>query len=473
MFPVMPDTCRLLVAIANYGYSNDRYMARLVREYRSMSLDVDIVVLSNIEKNVVEGVELVIGLPSKDPWSLPFAHKQIFADRLNDYDLFLYSEDDTLVTERNIRAFLRATDFVHEDEIPGFLRFEEDPSGRNYPEIHGHFHWDTTSVRSRGEYVAAFCTNEHAACYLLTRAQLKRAIDSGGYLVEPHRGKYDLLCSAATDPYTQCGLQKLICVSHVDDFLVHHLPNKYVGSRFGIREEEFRRQIRVLLKMGRNGDRPASLFSTETKLIDGLYSKDYYELPRPELESIIPSSVRTVLSIGCGWGATEAWLAEKGFEVTAVPLDPLIPGGAASAGVEIACADFATARRELANRKFDCLLLMNVLHLVDDPVALLTSFKELLSETSIIVSLVPNMASLQGRRTRAELRQPLAGISSELSGANFVSHKVVRKWFYAAGAKLRKTINILPPRAQDLSKVTLGLADAFLSSEFFSIAQVK
>ena len=79
---------------------------------------MDIVVLSNIKKDVGQETELLVGMPNKDPWSLPFAHKQVFADRLNNYDLFLYSEDDVLVTEKNIRAFLRAVDVLPENEIP-------------------------------------------------------------------------------------------------------------------------------------------------------------------------------------------------------------------------------------------------------------------------------------------------------------------------------------------------------------------
>src|SRR4029077_4966869 len=121
-----------LVAIASYGISNDHYLAQVVKEYRSMLFGVDIVVLSNIHKEVGPGVELVVGLPTKDPWSLPFGHKKVFADRLNRYDLFLYSEDDILITERNIRAFLRLDEVLLDDEIAGFFRFEIDPSKQIY-----------------------------------------------------------------------------------------------------------------------------------------------------------------------------------------------------------------------------------------------------------------------------------------------------------------------------------------------------
>src|SRR5580704_4490159 len=116
---------RILVAIASYGTRNDGYLSELVREYRSMPFDVDIVVLSNVSKEVAPGVEVVVvNLRGKDPWSLPFPHKKIFADRQSGYDLFIYSEDDVLISERNIKAFLKACSVLPEDEIPGFFRFE-------------------------------------------------------------------------------------------------------------------------------------------------------------------------------------------------------------------------------------------------------------------------------------------------------------------------------------------------------------
>src|SRR5437879_3643695 len=108
---------RILVAIASYGTSHDRYLLQLVNQYRTMPFRVSIFVLSNIRKEVASGVELVVGLPTKNPWSLPFGHKKIFSDRLNEYDIFIYSEDDILITEKNIRAFLEVSAVLPEDEI--------------------------------------------------------------------------------------------------------------------------------------------------------------------------------------------------------------------------------------------------------------------------------------------------------------------------------------------------------------------
>jgi hypothetical protein len=193
---------RILIVIESYGTANDVYLRRLVEEYRSMSFETEIVVLSNIPKAVPAGAKVQVVRRRSIPWrdlsafkksdlralkheykewrrhmDLPFAHKQIFAEHLDEYDLFIYSEDDTLVTERNIRAFLGASDVLLGDEIAGFFRFEETPDGGlNYPEVHGPYHWDTASVCRRGKHTFAFFTNEHAACYVATRDQLRRAI---------------------------------------------------------------------------------------------------------------------------------------------------------------------------------------------------------------------------------------------------------------------------------------------------------
>ena len=376
---------RILVALASYGTSNDKYLSRLVEEYRAMSFDVDIVVFSNLKKQIAPDIEVLVGLPSRNPWSLPFAHKKIFADRIEQYDLFIYSEDDILITEKNLRAFLDISTTLRADELAGFLRIEKDSNGAvSYPDVHGHFHWDPTSIRSRGKYFLARFTNEHAACYVLTRNQLKKAIQSGRFLVGPHESKYDLLCSAATDPYTQCGFVKLIPISLLDDFTVCHLSNKYIG-KLGVDGLELRRQVDKLLLLANVDCRPTPLLNTETKLWRAAYSKNYYELVDRTVISTIPQNTRTVLSIGCGWGATECWLAERGLRVVAVPLDPVICTRAAGRGIEMVVGDFCTAKEKLGKEKFDCVLYLNVLHLVRDPIDVLSLFQEHLSYQSTII----------------------------------------------------------------------------------------
>jgi 2-polyprenyl-3-methyl-5-hydroxy-6-metoxy-1,4-benzoquinol methylase len=484
--------------ITSWGTKNDHYLVRLVTEYRSMSADVDIIVLSNVQKAVAAGVKVMV-VDRQNPWSIlrvagavrypwslgqeyrewkrymgfPFLHRRILADRLNEYDLFIFSEDDTLITERNLQAFQTVSKVAREDEVPGFLRFEISPGGRrNYPEVHGHFHWDPMSIRKRGQYTLASFTNEHAASYVLTRQQLRRAIDSAGYLVEPHAGKYDMLCTAATDPYVQCGLQKLICISHLDDFLIHHLPNVYVGTQFGADDCEVRRQVGVLLRIGAKGHRRGPLFDTETKAELARYSKNFYEPVLPEVLAAIPEGARSILSIGCGWGATEACLTEKGLQVTAVSLDSVIAGHAQQRGVEVITGNFREAREKLAGRRFDCLLLSNVLHLVPNPVEVLSLFGNLLSPGGVLIAVSPNLARLGAKRLICRRGRIAKHEMYRRTGIQFSSHKTVREWFRAAGMQVQKFMDILEPRPKKYSRFTLGLGDRWIAWEFVSIAKM-
>jgi 2-polyprenyl-3-methyl-5-hydroxy-6-metoxy-1,4-benzoquinol methylase len=462
----------ILVALASYGTSNDRYLERLIREYQSMPFSIDIVVLSNIEKKSAAGVECRVGLPTSNPWSLPFAHKKLFADHASKYDLFIYSEDDILVTEENIRAFLDVTTALQHDEIAGFLRIEKGANGEaNYPDIHAYFHWDPTSVRSRGRYTLAHFTNEHAACYVLTQEQLKRAINSGGFLVEPHEEGYDLLCTAATDPYTQCGFKKLVPVSHIDDFTVHHLSNKYVG-RVGVSALELRDQTEALIRISGARQAPSPLFNTETKLPHRLYSKDYYEPASEDVLSAIPRTARNVLSIGCGWGATEKKLVEQGLRVVALPLDPVVASGAAARGVEMLHGDIEQIATLTRGEQFDCILCLNVLHLAYDPAAVLSGLGDCLSEDAMVIIQSPSMMSLR------TIRRALRGVSILQSGADYASTGVhfssvrsVRNWCSKSGMRIDRT-KAIPDRhgSSILGKIASAVGDRLPASLATSVA---
>jgi len=468
---------KILVAISSYGASQDQYLLQLVKEYRSMSLDLDIVVLSNVHKEVAPGIEVIVGLPDeKDPWSLVYAHKSLFAERLEDYDVFIHSENDILIKQSHIEAFLRLSAVLHDDEIPGFLRFEVGPDGETYyPDAHAHFHWDGQSVVTRDKYTLAYFTNEQAACYLLTREQLRRAIDSGGYLVAPHQGKYWTCESAATDPYTQCGFKKLVCISHLGDFAVHHMSNKYV-KKLGVERKDFQRQIDTLLDIGRRKRAAgSSLFQTETKLKRIRYSKDYYEPVREDVVSLISSTARSVLSLGCGWGATEEALAKKGLRVVALPLDSVISACAEARGLETVHGDFQTVLKKLEGQRFDCLLMSNILHLVSDPTEVISSFASLLSEGSTVIAIVPNLSHLRTLNKRIRDDHGFSNLMRgyQETGVHFTSHRVLRSWFRRAGFRVEKIVNPPVPRPAEelLHRATLGLMDSLLAEDFLVVAR--
>ena len=381
---------RLLVAIASFGNHHLDYLRKVIAAYRKLPLKVHVVVLSEAPKNLGDGVEVVVGLPARNPWSLPFAHKPVFARHADQYDLFIYSEDDILFTERNLEAFQSVSPHLAPDEIAGFLLYEMDAAGKQHLcNFHDHFHWKPETVAQRGPHLVAEFSNEHSAFYMLTQAQLRKAIASGGFLRGPYEGRHDMLCAAATDPYTCCGFRKVICISDLEPFLLHHLPNRYLG-KVGIPREMVEEQAEALAGIHR-GTSPANrLCESETRLLQRGWSKSYYERPDAAVLDAVPRGARQILSVGCGWGALEGALVPRGAEVTAFPLDPVIGAVAARRGVKVVCGTFEECFRTAEPAKFDCIIVSNLLHLQRDPADLLSQCSRLLARGGVIVVKGPN-----------------------------------------------------------------------------------
>jgi SAM-dependent methyltransferase len=362
---------RLLVVIASFGQKNMAFLQGIIRTYRAMPMEVDVIVVSEGPKELGPDVKVVVGLPTPNPWSLPFAHKPVLAANVERYDLFAYSEDDMDVTLENIKAFVDVAGTMKEDEVPGFLRYELAPDGSKVlTDVHGAFHWKADSAKRCDPRTFAEFTNEHAAFYLLTKAQLKRALNSGNYLRPPSEGRYGLPETAATEPYTCCGLRKVICISALDNFLIRHMSNLYVG-RHGISLERFKEQVSTL-ELIASGDHPKTqLVPVEPKLLQREYHKSYYENVVLEILDMVPSAVRNILSIGSGWGATEEELKKRGAAVTAMPLDSVMGAEAARKGIKVIYGELGSCLDNLGSQQFDCLLILNLLHLQSDPAAIL------------------------------------------------------------------------------------------------------
>ena len=473
------DKPRVLVAIANHGVKNRHFLDLLLAEYRSMRrYQLDIVVNSNLPKDLGEDVEVRLGLPSSDPWSLPFAHKRLFAERLEDYDLFIYCEDDTLLKECHIDAFVQATHLLPEDHIAGFMRYEVDEIGKKtFSGMHSHFHWDVRSVTRQGGEVFARHTNDHAACYILTRSQLKRAIDSGGYLLPPVRRGYGMPETAATDPYTQCGMTKVICISRFEEFCLHHLPNAYCG-KLGLDEHLARLEIAKLISLCTNGSSSARapLFEACTLHDGDIRNKAYYERPRRDVLAAIPSGTRSVLSVGCGCGATEAELVKRGIAVTAVPLDEVVAVVAEVRGMEILPSDFEEAAARLRGRRFDCILMLDFLHHMENPVSVLAAYREFIEGEGRLLVSAPNCNHHGFLLHRARIaRNHKSGVTAS-PGQNSripVGHSTYRrvaKWLRRAGYRRLRDHGIPEGRAAMITRWTFGLAKGLMCRKLLLLA---
>jgi hypothetical protein len=381
---------RLLVCIASYGQKNMAFLRQIVQRYQGMAMKVEILVCSEGPKDLGPGVKVIVGLPTRNPWSLPFAHKALLAENVERHDLFVYSEDDVEAGEDHIHNFLRASGAMEADEIPGFVRYELTPGGTKVlTDVHGAFSWKPDSVARRGPYTTAEFSNEHAGFYVLTQAHLRRAIASGRFLTAPHEGRYGLPETAATDVYSACGLRKVICISHFQDFLVRHMTNLYV-NRHGVPLERFNEQIQVLKDIGDRIQPASRLCEVESRMSHMKWSKEYYEPADRNLLEMVPDDAKRVLSIGCGFGETELKLKQRGASVTVLPLDSVVGGIAALRGFEVINGTMSEGLEGLRGRRFDCVLVSNLIHLQRQPEWLVRRWAGLVGKAGSLVIRGPN-----------------------------------------------------------------------------------
>ena len=430
---------RVLVVIANHGTKNLTFLDEVLAAYRNMSYDVRIVVLSDRPKDFGPDVEVRVGAPTEDPRSLPFAHQQILADGIDDYDLFVYSEDDTLVTESNLRAFVEATRRLPTDLVPGFLRYEERPSGqRSYMAFHTSFRWDPSSATTVNGVDVARYTNAHSAMYVLTRDQLRLAIDSGGYLVPPHHGINSLMVSAATDVYTQCGLTRVICTSAIQEFLLHHLPNVYL-DRLGIDPLDFGLQMHALDDVREGRLATSALLDGSSDLpVRGRQRAVWSNRPFAALRAAVGTTTGPVLSIGATTGDLERELFASAHEVVAVPVDEVLGTLCRNRGLRTVAPDLEVALHELQDERFELILLVDFLKHVANPPALLGLVRQLLRPGGRIVVTAPNLrrerlAAAMGRPDRVDV--PRVGAFGSL-GVHHTDGNVLRSWMRTAGCNV-------------------------------------
>jgi SAM-dependent methyltransferase len=319
-------------------------------------------------------------------------------------------------------------------------------------------------------WVFAHHTNPHSGCYAMTGPQLRRAIASGGFLVAPHEGRISMLEAAASDPFTQCGFRKVVAVSHLDRFLVRHLPDTYVG-RLGTPERRFRAQIGALMEIAEGRRAAWTSFPGRTRLEFARWDKRLDEAPDPLLFDLIGDAPRSVLSVGCGTGRSEAELARRGLQVSALPYDSVICAGLEENGVEVLDASFADARERLRGRRFDVLVWFDVLQFLDDPTRALREHRDLLAAGGACVVSCSNMARVHMLSRRA---RGLAGETDpdrvrdfQSSGVQYVTRAGIARWLRGAGFEPDAWRRRFHRRGRTLSKWTLGVFDDWFAERFY------
>jgi len=246
----------VLAVLVNYGNEQLHYLDTVVEGLKSFKkYNVTVIVHSNIfiDNPLIDEVKII---SLSDYQLLPLSCRRTIWDFKNDYDLFIYGENDHLFQEHHLDLHIEYTKILPKNRIAGLIQYEYNDSGKYFPAYHLEFDWDYNSVEVYDNKVFAHFNNVHQATFILTKDQLdrvgnkfdfKKLVDESSSIITKgleklkrkmaipveRKNKYSVKCKVNTDVYLYGGIKKMICISEFDKNLIHHLPNIYINGDLG------------------------------------------------------------------------------------------------------------------------------------------------------------------------------------------------------------------------------------------------
>ena len=246
---------KALVVIGNYGMKQFGYLNHVVQTIKKWKCRVDIIICTDVPLGIVGVQEKTMTCPPLE--ILLNAREEVFR-QVNKYDLYVFLENDVVIEWHNIECWLACRSKVPLPYIVGFMQYEKRGDMIWFQAHHKPYGWDEKSVVKIDEYTLCHHTCLHQACFVLDQELL-------GYVKShPHpepwtggnqetceeldlRQLYGPLERANADIYRTPGLIKVIPISHLMDFMIWHMPNKYLNGSFGVFSNEMAKILNKLL----------------------------------------------------------------------------------------------------------------------------------------------------------------------------------------------------------------------------------
>ena len=115
----------LLAVLVNYGDEQLDYLQEVITKLKSFkNFNVTVVVQSNIALST-NGIDTLNVVTLEDYQLLPLTCRKEIWDRRNDYDVFIYGENDHLFLEKHVEKHLEYETILPDNRITGLIQFEE------------------------------------------------------------------------------------------------------------------------------------------------------------------------------------------------------------------------------------------------------------------------------------------------------------------------------------------------------------
>ena len=233
-----------------------------------------------------------------------------------------------------------------------------------------------------------------------------------------------MLCTAATDIYTQCGFERMVCIDQISDFVLPHLPNKYIGKT-GLPIQEMQWRIDALRKIYNGELSCEELISTETYLPSGVGSKFYRESPDKKIEELLGNTPKRILVWGSGDGVFESALQGIGHNVSVIPLDAIVGESCRKRGLNVLTKE--SMYSEEKENQYDAIILIDILHLINNPDGLLSDLHRPLKPNGLLIVRIPNLKNAQMLKRRLTVSRFKRPWTHEHIGATPFTPRKIKK----------------------------------------------
>ena len=174
----------------------------------------------------------LLALPASLKFDMTMQHRHEMRNRIDDFDVFVYAEDDIHVEVRHVMTYyheaLKLQKADHGDKyVLGWQRFEKNGIGMGADQVMWENGVDSYHAVEIGGELYVTMVNPHAGAWIATRDELKQHHRQCHILSVPKTaGSFTRVRAGGWNLYLNCGRRKVMPVKNIANFLIHHLPDK-------------------------------------------------------------------------------------------------------------------------------------------------------------------------------------------------------------------------------------------------------
>ena len=217
----------LLVSIANYGNTQLSLMKRSIEEFKSYkNFNVTISVHTTIDLDIPKII--ITKYDDSIKWDLVYKHRWEFIKEIDNFDYFMFIENDTLVKEDALNVFCKHDPFLSENTCIGFVRYEKPENTDDLSLLDVNYWGGVLNKNIKIDDRTYFeLDQQFQSCWILPQERLRKIMNLPFFPKIVYWGD-----TGSAGIFSRWGGNiKKITPQNIEELeacLIHHMSNKYV-----------------------------------------------------------------------------------------------------------------------------------------------------------------------------------------------------------------------------------------------------